>query len=1390
MPDSAVFILVKTRGDSLRFLDYHGTPKPHALNPDATTLIPFKSVQSAFVKLVRCETIEKSRRRYSEEVDPLLDILCNQFTREALQQLSADGQQLFSRDILVCRTANPEIEPFLDHLLSLAENDQSIAPTPDGWKILPNDNEHTSAQDIWNSLITDYPEFFDIVHSVGRVGMHLKSLLDGSLIPALISPQDLTLAKLTGQVFGAVGRQKGGQALRKLIIQGLKQLPEGRRLGVIEICEGSPSFALDVCLAMDFNCGDYIFASTSAETLESTAQLKERFPCIDTRLIGTVTDLAEIAPVCQIAIVTLDFTTPEDAMEALKYARTCLTPDGSLIVIGQHPSRWVDFVFGAERKHWSQSKDGTLLSNQCTSLFWKQQLQQLGFAATTILELSSDTLSGPYLLLAQPEKGLLTTASSRKTLPRSWVLLADQQGLSAQLSQILTINLQTKGDIVVQACPGDTASIKSLLLETTASYGQLDGIIYLAGLCPQKANNETDAIFEQQVLRCATASSIIQACESTQTNTTCWLITTGAATNLLPNRHFNKNMKAAIIPEDAALYGFGRTLINEASNYTVRLVDLENPFALETVAIALERELEHPDREQEIVFTTLGERYAPRLAIEPRFSGLENNSQETDPPTLSLGFQLPGQLRNLRWESSPRSIPADDEIEIEVHATGLNFRDIMYTLGLLPDEAIENGFAGPTLGLEFSGIVLNVGNQASTFAPGDKVVGFGPSSFGNRVVTKASAISLIPPGISFEAATTIPSTFFTAYYAMYHLARLQPGEKVLIHGAAGGVGLAAIQLAKWIGAEIYATAGSDEKRDFLRLLGVEHIFHSRSLSFANEILHQTNGKGVDVVLNSLAGEAINRNLRVLKPFGRFLELGKRDFYENTKIGLRPFRNNISYFGIDADQLMHSQPELTLKLFTEVMALFTEGALHPLPYHVFEAEDIVHAFRYMQQARQIGKIVITYRNGISHIHTSNPPAPKSLELRADASYLVTGGLSGFGLRTAEWLASKGARNLVLISRSGPGSDEAKTAIGRLMDQGVTVHAASCDVTDKRALSTLFAEIAMTLPPLKGIVHAATVINDGLISNMDANQIRSVLAPKALGAYHLHEMTLDKQLDYFILFSSATTLFGNPGQGNYVAANACLDSLANNRRAAGLAATCVRWGAIDDVGFLARNEKIKDALQGRMGGSAINSAIALDVLEGMLVTDRSGLGVMELDWKALSRFLPSAGSPKFIELSRHADGDGSDDENADNIQQMLEDLSDSELLTAVIEMLKSQVGEILQVSPDKIDPTRSMYDMGLDSLMGVELVVALESVFGARLPVMALSQSPTITKLATRIIQQLKGSAETDATSDEADILIQTKLLASQHGADVSSESIANLAEDLHSRDAASNDQIIH
>jgi NADPH:quinone reductase-like Zn-dependent oxidoreductase/acyl carrier protein len=800
------------------------------------------------------------------------------------------------------------------------------------------------------------------------------------------------------------------------------------------------------------------------------------------------------------------------------------------------------------------------------------------------------------------------------------------------------------------------------------------------------------------------------------------------------------------------------------------------------------KEMLAPDAEREVILTAAGERFAPRLRVLPRSPPADRPSDNGN--TVRLSFDTPGQLRHLHWVTSPRSAPKSDQVVIQVEATGLNFRDVMYAMGMLSDEAVESGFAGPTLGLECAGIVTDIGEMVTGVAIGDHVLAFGSSCFGNHVITRASAVAVLPSGVSFEAAATIPTTFFTAYYAMHHLARLQRGERILIHGAAGGVGIAAIQIAKHLGAVVFATAGSDEKRDFLHLMGADFIFDSRTLAFADQIMAATKGEGIDVVLNSLAGEAINRNLGILKPFGRFLELGKRDFYENTKVGLRPFRNNISYFGIDADQLLQAQPALTESLFKDILALFAVGALHPLPYQAFEADDVVDAFRHMQRSRHIGKIVVTYRNGINHIQAPKP-MQTTWQPNADATYLVTGGLGGFGLKSAQWLASKGARHLVLISRSGPVAAESLSVIANLEAQGVKVLAQACDVSDLTALTALFNKISTTMPALRGVIHAAVVIDDALARNTTQAQLAAIYAPKILGARHLHDLTHALPLDFFVLFSSATTLFGNPGQGAYVAANAYLEALAEARRSVGLAAICVRWGAIDDVGFLARNEKIKDALQSRMGGTTIHSDDALKLLEDLLASDRSDLGVIKLDWNALSRFLPSASEPKFAELTALGQNAQSEKANTDEIQQLIDDLSPEELTAVFKDLLKAEIAEILRMAPDKIDPDCSVYDMGLDSLMGVELVLAIESRFGIQLSVMALSESPTISKLADKLISQLQHTLEaTEDAAPEALIAAQVQQAATQHAADFNAEAINLFASDIQSGVSVPPQRIIH
>ena len=1352
----------------LSLLSYTAVPKAH---PQTDVVVPqalASNLQRDVLAAACALGNDEPSLVYAREVEPLLAALCASYAAEAFLLLADQNHALSEQQLELVLGKSSDAPTMFGRMIAILEEDHLLERLQSGWQLSDASNLHKSS-DIWSALLADHPEHFAALHAVSRVGMNLVALVKGQTTLAQLLRPDCTFASMVAESFGLSQSGQIAQALIATAQACLEQLTEGQRLSVLEISSGPPELSAHLMRALPADRCQFTFGTSNPETLDDCQRHPERWPAL--ALIDLSLDASDsgTAPQTQLAIIRNDFLTQQDAQKALDVASRMLASQGVVLWLSAPSARWLDLLFG--------NQSALHLAPQQ----WQQQLEHRGVVASKSIELSPDSPSSPYAFVGQ---GPVHVAALTPQVADNgaWLLLADESEPTRQLVTELVQALPPQNSMVaapeLDLC--DVAVMSQLLNTLKALHGKVNGVIHLHGLAADASALSPDRMLTHQLQRSAIATTLVQACEATQTTTTAWLVTSGAATRLLPKRSASFDQTI-----DAPLYGLGRTLLNEPGYLSVRLLDLEPqpegaPF-VPAIVQAMRQEMTLPSDEREVILTASGERFAPRLRVVPRH--LQAPSLEGEHTHVHLSFATPGQLRHLRWESTVSPDLQADDVAIQVKATGLNFRDVMYALGMLSDEAVESGFAGPTLGLECAGVVTALGASVTGLAVGDRVLAFGSSCFGNQVITRDSAVAVLPCAISFEAAATIPTTFFTAYYAMHHLARLQPGERVLIHGAAGGVGIAAIQLAKHLGAVVFATAGSDEKRDFLRLLGADHIFDSRSLAFADQIMAVTQGQGVDVVLNSLSGEAINRNLSILKPFGRFLELGKRDFYENTKVGLRPFRNNISYFGIDADQLMQAQPALTESLFKEVLALFAQGVLHPLPYQVFEADDVVDAFRHMQQSRHIGKIVVTYRNGINHVHTPIS-VQRPLSLSADATYLVTGGLGGFGLKTAQWLAGKGARHLVLISRSGPVSDEALSGISALEAQGVKVLAQACDVTNLPALAALFDHMAATMPPLRGVVHAAVVIDDALARNTTHEQLAAIYAPKILGARHLHDLTRLLPLDFFVLYSSATTLFGNPGQGSYVAANAYLESLAAARRSAGLQALCVRWGAIDDVGFLARNEKIKDALQSRMGGKTILSSDALDLLEELLVSNRSDLGAMELAWSALSRFLPSATEPKFAELAAFDTDAKSDEGKSDDIHRLLDELSPEELSAAVKDLLRAEVAEILRMAPDKIDPDRSVYELGLDSLMGVELVLAIESRFGIQLSVMALSESPTISKLADKLISQLKPTASGDEdVAPQSSTADQVQHVATQHGSDVDSKTISLLVRKIDSDSVA-------
>ena len=1337
---------------------------------------------------------------YAHQVEPLLDALSVSYAAHALKSLIDDANYLSDARATELTQHHRETARLLVWLIELLEEEGVLTRKPAGWDFNAQ-VDSIAPYTIWNLLITDFPEYSGIIGAVGRAGLYLDQLIKGR-----VSLPDLRTTGMSGgfilpQIFGQSGLNTLSNGLACVVDDALSQLPDDGRFSVAEICAGSPMFETAILSNSNRDRIDYLaicseddlsqYSFANSEALSKLPIRRVKFP----QRGGA--DEASLVSTCDLIVVAHDFTDRDCALSALQQAFLMLKPSGVLIFLAVPAARWLDLTFGASACWWRSSDGHGEAGRARDATYWSNCLRHLGFEEAEVIGMPTGVSLDsalPYMLLAGKPKEVAPVALLVPPVKAQvWLVLIEGKLTPDLVAAQVIGQLRHAGRMVVVLIKErhddwtQVSVMTSLLSQTVVENGPIAGLV---DLMSHSGGIKDPVIAPSQ--RCLIVAAMVQACEKLQLKLDCCFVTLEASSYLLDSvvrSTRSGTKKEAAQQADASLWAFVGTVRNEPLLLTARLIDLEQ-VATENAraqATALVFELLNPVGETEVLLTATGAVYVPRLRSKPRYPSLRSEAGGGENATLV--FKAPGQLRNLRWEPSAVHAPLPDEVQIAVTATGLNFRDIMYSLGALSDEAVETGFAGPTLGLECSGIVTVVGSQVDNFSRGDRVVAFASGSFGKFVTTKAGAVARIPNDMSLEAASTIPTTFFTSYYAIVHLARLQAGESILIHGAVGGVGMAAIQIAKHLGAKIFATAGSDEKRDFLRLMGIEQIFDSRTLAFADQILEATEGRGVDVVLNSLAGEAINQNLRVLRPFGRFLELGKRDFYENTRIGLRPFRNNISYFGIDADQLLIQQPDLSARLFKEVIAWFADGILHPIPFTTFEADHVVEAFRYMQQAKQIGKVVITYRNGISRVERPALEA-STLELDANASYLVTGGLGGFGLKTACWLVAKGARCLVLVSRSGAATEEAQAEVAAMQSQGVQVMVVACDISDEREVEALFANLFTSMPPLRGVIHAAAIFEDALVSNMDARQLNRVFAPKIGGALNLHRQTLDMPLDFFVLYSSVTTVLGNPGQAAYVAANAALEALARARRSAKLPALCVKWGPIEDTGVLTRSTQVRDLLKSRMGGRFLQAEEALEILGELIVSDETEVCVADLDWASISRFLPSAKEPKFSDLFAGRDRDGSVVQQTEDVAQMLARLSSDQLNVAFRRMLKSEIAEILRVAPDKIDDNCSVYDLGLDSLMGVELALAVESRFGAKLSVMVLSDSPTVAKLTDKIIAQLKGASVDTEPSMTSNLEAKVASTAHQHGVSIDAVDTEDFAAKLKTSQTLPLQRMIH
>jgi acyl transferase domain-containing protein/NADPH:quinone reductase-like Zn-dependent oxidoreductase/acyl carrier protein/NADP-dependent 3-hydroxy acid dehydrogenase YdfG len=1377
-----------------RWLATRAVPMPRRDSPRAVALPATEALAEACAVRLHAPPRLAGRRRFSLEVEPLLDALCGSFAARALRELLGD-QPIDPQALVESGRIAESSAPLLRRLLQMLAEDGLVQPIG-GQSLWRTDVTLPEHVDIWSSLIADYPEYASLTARVGAAGLHLAERLSTGQGDKHPDGAPAWTEGCTQEEAADVS-----QAMMDVIRSALAAQPAHTRLRVLRLVSAPPVEGLTLLPDVDADRCDFVIGAATQALLDD---VHGRWPAT-AALPSLLVDLDRPAQGGGFDIVVLGegIAVGADHVRRLANARSLLLDDGRLVVLEQQSSRAADLLFGLDPAWWQSHPPHADASAVRPRLLnpeeWRELLKGANFEMVQVVPDLPAAPSGAYLLIARA--GVPPRTEVRSPVDcRTWLVLGDAGGYSADLGKALTNVLEARGQRLVTLVTASSyraleprryaldphiATHWDQLLGDLARSGVVpQGWVHLAGLDLATAAAPPTARAAAQESRAGVLVAWLQACARHAIQPDVWVIAAQAGTALLPAAV--RSALASVAPgdalRDAALWGIARVAMQECAEQRIRWVDLIEPAAVAANAANLGQEILCPDAEDEILLTATG-RYATRIAPAalPQPPGASTMLEERR-PRVQLDCSVPGQFRNLMWRSEPEpESMAEDEVEIEVHAAGLNFRDVMYAMGLLPDEAVEDGFCGPTLGMEVSGIVTRVGTGVTEVAPNDAVIAFAPASFANRVRTRALAVTRKPAAWSFAAAATVPTAFFTAYYALHELARLREGERVLIHGGAGGVGIAAIQLAKHLGAEIFATAGTDEKRDFVRLLGADHVFDSRSLAFADEVLTATGGAGVDVILNSLAGDAIPRNLRLLRPFGRMLELGKRDFYENSQVGLRPFRNNISYFGIDADQLLAQRPDTARRVFVDLMALFADGTLQPLPHRTFDALDIAGAFRHMQASRHIGKIVVTFPSDFAPLAPALTQA-LPVAIRADASYVVSGGLSGLGLRTARWLVHHGARHLVLLSRrGGAGAPEAAAQLLEFAEQGVTVAAPACDVADLGQLRGTLDSIAGSMPPLGGVVHAAMVIEDALLRDMDPAQLHRVLAPKMLGALNLHEATRACALDLFVLYSSATTLFGNPGQAAYVAANLGLEALANERRSLGLPVTCVGWGPVADAGYLARNERVLGALVGRMGGEALKSEDLLTALESVIATPAANLGFLDLDWSTLSRSLPAAHAPKFSDLARHSGGGDRGahaGESAQELRRWLRQLPADQALTELTALVRAEVAEILRIAPERIEPATSLLDMGMDSLMAVELATSIESRLDIRLSALALSGGPTIENIVERIQRLLQpGDGAAEATPDGT-LAAQVYLVAAQHAGEFSAENAADMASEIN------------
>lgn len=1116
-------------------------------------------------------------------------------------------------------------------------------------------------------------------------------------------------------------------------------LPDGRRLRVIEVGAGTGSATASVLPELPDGRFIYTYTDISAGFFsEAEARFGDRGGAIDYRPLDIEKDPIEqgFEPHgYDLLIASNVLHATRYLTETLGHCRDLLAPSGHLIALENLSGLgWMDLTFGQLDGWWRFADDYRPHHALAGPDVWRRALGDAGFAESEVLGPNGpdgpggpggpDTSNTSTIL----DKGVIVAQGPAKVSEPAgaWILTEDRAGRAAELASALAARNQTvclvrdgeaadelpaatgPGIVRTTAECGQRESWRSLIesLPQDVTFG---GVVHLAGLDGPGAQAATVELAAEVQRAGASALALVQGLIDTDSTPArgVWFITRGSQ---VLERELGGELAGA------ALWGFGKGVAREAPHLQPRMLDLD-PAELAPDP-DLVNELMYPDDENHIVYRREG-RMVARLVRKG--DGSDRLDFPEDPEWV-LAPDPAGVFDQPFVQPLPPRPLEPREVRVAVEAAGLNFWDVFRSLGF-----IEEGL----LGREMCGVITEVGDEVSSVSAGDHVVGLGFGAFAPLMITHEDLVAPAPKGFSVSGLATVPSAFVSAALS-FEYSGLEAGEKVLIHAGAGGVGLAAIQLVQAAGAEVHATA-SAPKQAYLRSLGVEHIYDSRTTAFGPEILEATDGEGVDVVLNSLTGEGfIDASLSCLKPNGRFVEMARRDILTGDEMAaLRP---DVAYDILELDVLKKTDPAWVGRVLRGIMERLVSGELKPIIHSRWPLAEAGAALSFMRSARHLGKIVVT------------PPPLVTGRLKKDRTYLVTGGLGGIGCAVAGWLADRGAGTIVLNGRRQPDA-EAEEAIQELRERGVAVQVELADVTDLDAVDAMLERMDRDLPPLGGVIHSVGVLSDGALGNQRWENFETVLRPKILGAWHLHQATRDRDLDLFVLFSSRVGVMGNPGQANHAMANAFLDQLAGHRRALGLPGQAIAWGAWSEIGEAAEQKDRIESQRAALGGRWFTPQQGLRALDRLVRQDGTHSVVMAMDWSVFEEAAESR-PPLLEDLLTAAQEEAEEaKESSDDVLTRMRNTPSSERENVLVSFLQGEVQSVLRLSSTPA-PTVGFFDLGMDSLMAVELRNRLNRALAGSYtaPNTLVFDYPDISSLATHLMDEI-GDAELESGDPE-------------------------------------------